>query len=88
MPGQALTFAVTAMIVLEWREVIRQANGWKLIDALWEFMPADVDIPLHPDWAVELVRRVAAINASTGKAIPWHQIREEALSRIGHGTVT
>ena len=63
MPGQALTFAVTAMIVLEWREVIRQANGWKLIDALWEFMPTDVDIPLHPDWAVELEAADAKTNA-------------------------
>ncbi|HUP81601.1 MAG TPA: addiction module protein [Pirellula sp.] len=60
----------------------------KLIDALWEFIPTDVDIPLHPDWAVELERRVAALNAGTGKAIPWHQIRNEALSRIGHGTGT
>ena len=59
----------------------------KLIDALWESVPADLDLPLHPDWASELERRVAAIEAGTASTIPWTTIREEALARIGHGNV-
>jgi putative addiction module component (TIGR02574 family) len=59
----------------------------KLIDALWESVPADLDLPLHPDWAPELERRVAAIEAGTAQTIPWAIIREEALARIGHGNV-
>ena len=59
----------------------------KLIDALWQSVPADLDVPLHPDWAPELERRVAAIEAGTATAIPWKTIREEALARIGHGTI-
>lgn len=59
----------------------------KLIDALWDSVPADLDLPLHPDWAPELERRVAAIEAGTASAIPWTTIREEALARIGHGNI-
>ena len=59
----------------------------KLLDALWDSVPSDWDMPLHSDWAAELERRVARLKAGTGKAIPWHQIREEALARIGHGSV-
>ena len=59
----------------------------KLIDALWESVPADLDLPLHPDWAPEIERRVAAIEAGTATAIPWTTIREAALARIGHGNV-
>jgi len=59
----------------------------KLIDALWESVPADLDVALHPDWAPELERRVAAIEAGTAETIPWATIREEALARIGHGNV-
>jgi len=59
----------------------------RLIDALWESVPADLDVPLHPDWAPELERRVAAIKAGTTSSIPWATIREEALARIGHGNV-
>jgi putative addiction module component (TIGR02574 family) len=55
----------------------------RLIDALWESVPADLDVPLHPDWAPELERRVAAIEAGTATTIPWTTIREEALARIG-----
>jgi putative addiction module component (TIGR02574 family) len=59
----------------------------KLIDALWESVPADLDTGLHPDWAAELERRVAAIEAGTASTVPWTTIREEALARIGHGNV-
>jgi len=59
----------------------------KLIDALWDSVPADVDIPLHPEWGIELERRVAAMKSGSQTTIPWDQIRDEALARIGHGGV-
>lgn len=57
----------------------------RLIETLWNSVPADVEIPLHPDWEQELSRRVASIENGTARTIPWSTIRDEALARIGHG---
>jgi putative addiction module component (TIGR02574 family) len=59
----------------------------KLIDALWESVPADLDLPLHPDWAPELERRVVAVEAGTATAIPWRTIRQAAPAPTGHDRV-
>jgi len=73
--------------VLEHARKLSPQDQAKLIDALWDAVPADVDIPLHPDWALELERRVAALKSGGEATIPWTQIRAEALARIGHGSV-
>ena len=59
----------------------------RLIDALWDSVPPEVDLPLHEDWAPELERRVSALEAGTATTVPWPTIRDEALARIGHGKV-
>ena len=59
----------------------------RLIDALWDLVPPDADIPLHEDWAAELERRVAEIEAGDAATVPWTTIRKEALARIGHGNI-
>jgi len=59
----------------------------RLIEALWDLVPPDEDIPLHENWAAELELRVAAIEDGTAVTVPWSTIREEALARIGHGNV-
>ena len=59
----------------------------RLIDALWDLVPPDANIPLHEDWAPELERRVAAIKDGTEKTIPWETVRDEALARINHGNM-
>lgn len=64
---------------------LSQGDRLRLIDALWAALPADADLPLHPDWESELERRVAAIKAGTAQTIPWEKVRAEALARIGHG---
>jgi putative addiction module component (TIGR02574 family) len=46
----------------------------------------DADLPLHQNWAAELERRVAALQAGSAQTIPWETVRDEALARIGHGT--
>ena len=60
----------------------------RLIEALWSSMPASVDVPLHPDWEAELERRLAALKSGSAKGIPWHQIRDAALARTGHGGIS
>ena len=57
----------------------------RLIDALWQLVPPEADLPLHEDWAPELERRVAAIEAGSATTALWTTIRDEALARIGHG---
>jgi putative addiction module component (TIGR02574 family) len=74
--------------VLEHARQLSPQDQVKLIDALWGAVPADADIPLHPDWASELERRVTELNSGAGTTIPWSQIRAEALARIGHGSVS
>ena len=73
--------------VLDGARQLPPEDRLKLIDVLWESIPVGLDLPLHPDWAPELERRVAAIEAETATAIPWATIRKEALARLGHGDV-
>ena len=56
----------------------------KLIEALWDAIPEGFEIPLHPEWASELERRIDALKAGTATTIPWAQVRAEAMARIGH----
>jgi putative addiction module component (TIGR02574 family) len=58
----------------------------RLIEALWDSVPADAEIPLHHEWEQELSRRVAAIENGTAKTIPCSTIRDEALARIDNGS--
>ena len=74
--------------VLEHARKLSPQDQARLIDALWDAVPADVDMPLHPDWASELERRVNELKAGTGTTIPWTRIRAEALARIGHGSMS
>lgn len=57
----------------------------RLIEALWDSVPPDVDVPLHGDWGPELEKRVAEIESGAASSVPWSKIRDEALARIGHG---
>jgi putative addiction module component (TIGR02574 family) len=65
---------------------LSEAERLRLIDALWEDVSDDAELPLHQDWAAELERRVAALQAGTAKTTPWETVRAEALARIGHGS--
>jgi putative addiction module component (TIGR02574 family) len=65
---------------------LQAADRLRLLNALWDTAPADADVPLHDDWSAELEKRVAAIQAGEAALIPWTEIRQAALARIGHGT--
>jgi putative addiction module component (TIGR02574 family) len=71
--------------VLDGARQLSADDQLRLIDALWDMVPAEATLPLHEDWAAELERRVAAIRAGAAKTVPWTTIRDEALARIGHG---
>ena len=58
----------------------------RLIEALWDAIPDEADLLLHPEWASELEKRVAGLQSDSKSAIPWTQIREEALRRLRNGT--
>jgi putative addiction module component (TIGR02574 family) len=42
----------------------------RLIDALWDTVPPDADLPLHAEWAVELEKRVASLEAGAAPTVP------------------
>lgn len=71
--------------ILSAAQRLPESDRLRLIDALWDTVPADYDAPFLPEWAREIERRVAELNAGTAKTVPWTQIRDEALDRIGHG---
>ena len=73
--------------VLSEAQQLSAEDQLRLIDALWDLVPPDADIPLHEDWAAELERRVAEIEAGDAATVPWTTIRKEALARIGHGNI-
>jgi putative addiction module component (TIGR02574 family) len=60
----------------------------RLIDALWDTVRPGADLSHHDEWAAELEKRVASLEAGAAPTVPWARIREEALARIGHGTVS
>jgi putative addiction module component (TIGR02574 family) len=57
----------------------------RLIDALWETVPPDSEVTFSEQWAREIERRVAELDAGTVQTIPWSKIRQDALARVGHG---
>ena len=71
--------------VLSAAQGLPEKDRLRLIDALWESVPPDSEAPFSDEWAGEIERRVAELDAGTAKTVPWSQIRDEALARIGHG---
>ncbi len=58
----------------------------QLIEALWDTLPADTLPRLTDEWIAEIQRRSAEYDSGLVRAVPWEQIRSEALCRAG-GTV-
>jgi putative addiction module component (TIGR02574 family) len=54
----------------------------QLIEALWDTLPDDSRPPLSDEWLAEIERRSAEYDAGAVQAIPWEQIRAEALRRL------
>ncbi|XZE22050.1 addiction module protein [Pirellulaceae bacterium SH449] len=54
--------------VLEDARKLSALDQTKLIDALWDAIPDDADMPIHPDWASELQRRVSGLSSGSDQA--------------------
>ena len=55
----------------------------QLIEALWDTLPADSRPPLTEEWVAEMQRRSAEYDSGSVQAVPWEQIRADALRRAG-----
>lgn len=66
---------------------LAEEDRLRLIDALWDSVPPDQNAPFSADWAHEIERRVAELEAGTARTISWPQIRDAVLARVGHGKV-
>ncbi len=49
---------------------------------LAEPTPQEVAANMHPDWAAEIARRSAAIDAGVVTLVPWEEVRAKSLARI------
>jgi len=70
--------------VLSAAQQLPERDRLRLIDALWDTVPPESESPFSDEWAREIERRVAELDAGTAKTVPWSQVREEALARIRH----
>ena len=57
----------------------------RLIDALWDTVPAEAESEFSAEWLAEIERRVDAYRSGQEATIPWSQVRDEALARIRRG---
>jgi putative addiction module component (TIGR02574 family) len=73
--------------VLDGARQLSTEDRLRLMDALWDLLPPEANIPFHEDWAPELERRVAAIEAGSAETVPWARIRDEALARVRRGNI-
>lgn len=55
----------------------------RLMDDLWDTLPADALPPLSDEWAAEIQRRSAKYDAGQAQTVSWEQIKAEALRRVG-----
>lgn len=68
--------------VLSAAQNLPERDRLRLIDALWDTVSPEVEAPFSDEWAREIERRVAELDAGSAKTIPWSQIRAEALARL------
>jgi putative addiction module component (TIGR02574 family) len=73
--------------VLDGARQLSTEDRLRLMDALWDLLPPEANIPFHEDWAPELERRVAAIEAGSAETVPGARIRDEALARVRRGNI-
>jgi putative addiction module component (TIGR02574 family) len=83
------TIGLEALLVPNLKAVLAEATQLpvadriQLIDALWDTVPEDSLPALTEDWLNEIRRRSADFDAGRANAIPWEQVRSEALRRAG-----
>ena len=68
--------------VLAAAQRLPQDDRLRLIDALWDSVPPDSEALFSEEWANEIERRVAEVDAGAS-TVPWTEVRDAALRRIG-----
>ncbi len=71
--------------VLTAAQHLPESERLRLIDALWDSVSPDAEACFSEEWAREIERRTAELDAGSAKTVPWSLIRHEALARTGHG---
>jgi putative addiction module component (TIGR02574 family) len=59
------------------------ADRIRLIDGIWDTLPAETLPPLHEEWTAEIQRRSADYDAGATETISWHKVKTDALRRVG-----
>lgn len=59
------------------------AERIQLIEALWDTVPDDSLPPLNDEWLAEIRKRSAEYDSGAVSAVPWEEIRADALRRAG-----
>ncbi len=68
--------------VLSAANQLAPADQLRLIDALWDRVPPEVDAPFSEEWLAEIDLRMDEFERHPEKTIPWTQVRDEAMARL------
>jgi len=68
--------------VLAAAQQLPNTDRLRLIDALWDSVPADADAPFSAEWTEELRRRIEELDAGSAATVPWTTVRDMAMERI------
>jgi putative addiction module component (TIGR02574 family) len=58
------------------------ADQLRLIDALWDRVPADAEAPFSQEWLDEIDRRLDELDRHPDRTVPWHVVRDAAMARL------
>ncbi len=59
------------------------AERFQFIDELWATVPEEAPQSLLPEWAAEIERRVAELDAGGETLVPWETVRRDTRQRLG-----
>jgi putative addiction module component (TIGR02574 family) len=67
-----------------WREAadLSEEERASLAGLLIESLEGEPDPDVEAAWAAEIERRVAELDAGTGKTIPWEEVRQRLINRL------
>lgn len=61
-----------------------EGDRLRLIDALWDTVPADAELPLSAEWIAEIEQRLDQLDRGEAKTYLWADVRDAAIARL-HG---
>jgi putative addiction module component (TIGR02574 family) len=61
------------------------ADQLRLIEALWDRVPPDIDAPFSDEWLAEIDRRMDEFEKHPENSVAWSVVRDEAMARLRRG---